>query len=517
MLKKLGLFGLSLFCVTSTALAVNYGKIRGNVTDAETGDPLIGANVVVEGTNLGAATDANGEYIILQVSPGQYTVSANVIGYTQVRITEVLVERDHTSQIEFALTQSAVVGEAITVVAQRDVIKLDLAASQTNATRDEITHMPFSTDLESFLDLQAGVDGWEIRGGGADQIGFAVDGLNMVDNAFNQPINMVNMSFIEEVSIIKGGFNAEYGNIRSGMIDVTTEEGTQEFHGSFSYRYSPPHLKHTGYKVTDPRSWYHRPFLDPDVRENGTGGEMFEDEYGSRSTYAAHFGERNVEGWTAETSFSNWEQAMYAYVWEHCIDGYEKWGIPDAADLRKEAGLKGRAVDPLEYGHLPDLDLEFSLSGPVPVIGRYLGDMTFILSVRENKESYVFPAIRDYYQVQNINAKVTSYLGVATKLNLEFLRQNEQSIASEEEDEAWAQLLGPENWYDPYVYTFTPGEAYRTGYGIGIDRTINNRSFWQLRISGVTAEILAGDSSSFTYRNPDTVAYFEHYAVDERP
>jgi hypothetical protein len=351
MLRKLGVFGLTLFCITSTVLAANYGKIRGTVIDADTNAPLIGANVVIEGTDLGAATDATGEYFILQVPPGRYTISADMIGYAQMRISDVFVERDHTSE----LRTSAIEGDVVVVVADRDVIKLDLAASQVNATREEIIHMPFSNNLESYLDALPGVEGWEIRGGGADQVGFAVDGLNMMDNAFNQPINMVNMSFIEEVSVIKGGFNAEYGNIRSGMIDVTTEEGSQEFHGSFSYRYSPPHIKHSGYKVTDPRSWAHRPFLDPAVREDGTSGVALDEEdiYAFDTNYNSHF--ERFEGWASDTNFTDWEQAMLAYVWEHCIDGYEEWGIPDAADLRREAGLTGRAVDPVEYGHLPDL------------------------------------------------------------------------------------------------------------------------------------------------------------------
>ena len=300
MLKKLGVLGLFLLCVTSTVLATNYGKIRGSVIDAETGDPLIGANVIIEGTQLGAATDVQGIYFILQVPPGEYTLSANVIGYAQHIVTEVLVERDHTSQIDFVLTPSVVAGEVVTVVAERDVIKLDLAASQVNATREEIIHMPFSRDLQAFLDVQPGIDGWEIRGGGTDQLGFAVDGLNMVDNAFNQPINMVNMSFIEEVSVIKGGFNAEYGNIRSGMINVTTEEGSQEFHGSFTYVYGPPRVKHTGYKVTDPRSWTHRPYLDPAVRMDGTAGVAYTDEYGNVTAYNNQF--EGFSGWT-DTSY----------------------------------------------------------------------------------------------------------------------------------------------------------------------------------------------------------------------
>jgi outer membrane receptor protein involved in Fe transport len=172
----------------------------------------------------------------------------------------------------------------------------------------------------------------------------------------------------------------------------------------------------------------------------------------------------------------------------------------------------------VEYGHLPDLDMEFSLSGPVPVIGRFLGNMTFILSVRDNKESYVFPTIQDYYHVRNINAKITSYLGLATKLNLEVLRQDENSIIDE-----WSGLVGPDNWYDANIYASTPGEADRTGFGIGIDHTVNNRTFWQLRISGLKANIFTDGPHTFRLSaNEETfedsvIRYFEHYGVTEAP
>ncbi len=119
MLRKLGVFGLSLLCVTSSALATSYGKIRGSVISAETGDPLIGANVVIEGTDLGAASDATGEYVIVQVLPGHYTISADMIGYAQMRVSDVIVERDHTSRIDFELRVSAIEGEVVTVVADR--------------------------------------------------------------------------------------------------------------------------------------------------------------------------------------------------------------------------------------------------------------------------------------------------------------------------------------------------------------------------------------------------------------
>ena len=73
------------------------GKISGRVTDKETGEPLIGANVMVDGTPLGAATDTDGNYYILQVSPGTYTVRFTMIGYQTLVMNDVRIRVDLTT------------------------------------------------------------------------------------------------------------------------------------------------------------------------------------------------------------------------------------------------------------------------------------------------------------------------------------------------------------------------------------------------------------------------------------
>jgi len=85
--------------------AGNTGKIVGRVVDAEAGEPLVGVNVLVEGTTLGAATDANGEYFIINVPPGTYRVKAMMIGYGTVIKDGVRVIIDHTTQVDFDLSR----------------------------------------------------------------------------------------------------------------------------------------------------------------------------------------------------------------------------------------------------------------------------------------------------------------------------------------------------------------------------------------------------------------------------
>jgi hypothetical protein len=85
-----------LFICQGVVLAGTTGKIAGKVTDAETGEPLLGANVIIDGTDLGASTDAEGDYFVLRVPPGTYSVRASMMGYTIMNQTGVRVEVDRS-------------------------------------------------------------------------------------------------------------------------------------------------------------------------------------------------------------------------------------------------------------------------------------------------------------------------------------------------------------------------------------------------------------------------------------
>ena len=105
------------------------GKIAGNVKDIETGEPLPGCNVQIVNTNMGAATDGNGEYFIINVPPGQYTVRTSMIGYKTVNTTNVQVMVDLTTRLNFSMEQTVLdIGEEITVVAERPLVQKDITS-----------------------------------------------------------------------------------------------------------------------------------------------------------------------------------------------------------------------------------------------------------------------------------------------------------------------------------------------------------------------------------------------------
>ncbi|SVC80318.1 uncharacterized protein METZ01_LOCUS333172, partial [marine metagenome] len=132
-------------------LIASGGKITGRITSMETGEPLPGVNIFVEEVSLGAATDVNGEYVILNVSPGSYTLRATYIGYATHLVQSLNVNTDMTTRQDFILKQEVIKGDIVTVVAERPLVQKDLTASQKIRTYDDIKDMP----VESFLGVLA--------------------------------------------------------------------------------------------------------------------------------------------------------------------------------------------------------------------------------------------------------------------------------------------------------------------------------------------------------------------------
>ncbi|MFQ6612278.1 MAG: carboxypeptidase-like regulatory domain-containing protein [Fidelibacterota bacterium] len=232
---------LLILLITAGALWANTGKITGHITDAKTGTPLAGVNVFIEETSLGAATDLNGDYVILNIPPGNYTLRATYIGYASYRVQNLRVSLGQTTIENFSLKESVLEGEEVTVVAERPLVQKDLTASQKITTSEEINVMPVETFL-GVLVTQAGVnqgaDGeLHIRGGRYNEVGYYIDGVSVSNPFFTNSlaINISNKA-LEEMKVVSGAFNAEYGNAMSGIVNLQTKDGGKNYHGSFSYQ-----------------------------------------------------------------------------------------------------------------------------------------------------------------------------------------------------------------------------------------------------------------------------------------
>jgi len=235
-IKYLTLLFLFAFC--QIIMAGTTGKITGKIIDASTGNPLPGVNVVLRGTGIGAATDINGNYLILNVRPGRYDIEAMMIGYGKQVVTDVLVQIDLTTRVDFVLKRKVLETEAITIVAERSFVQKDLTSSEVRITSEDITTMPV-IEMRDILELQSGVTldaggGLHIRGGRSSEVAYWLDGIPVTD-VYNGSESIVPANeAIQELQVISGTYNAEYGNAMSGIINIVTKEGAKEFKGSIS-------------------------------------------------------------------------------------------------------------------------------------------------------------------------------------------------------------------------------------------------------------------------------------------
>lgn len=209
------------------------GKIAGNVIDKETGEILPGTNIYLEQTSLGAAVDLDGDFVILNIPPGNYTVTAMMVGYQTMQVTNVKVSIDRTSRIDFGLSSMVLEGETIIVEAERPLIQKDLTATASTVSAQEIQAIPVES-LQDVLQLQAGVvvdrhGGFHIRGGRSNEIDYLVDGVSITDPYSGRIAVNVNQEAIQELKVISGTFNAEYGGVMSGVVEVVTKAPANKF------------------------------------------------------------------------------------------------------------------------------------------------------------------------------------------------------------------------------------------------------------------------------------------------
>jgi len=263
-LLKLAVLAIMLLGMATVGVAGTTGKIVGKVVDSQTKDVLPGANITILGTTLGANTDFNGGFIILQVPPGVYELKVSMIGFESVIMKDVKVQVDLTTTANFKLAPTILsLGKEVTITAGRPIIQKDATYSSSRMSEDVIRNMPKVSTITDIVAQQAGVVGEgmhiNVRGGRTGEVLYVVDGMSVRDPLHTQatrttqeqvmeftgnPVDEIagrsgGMSIpanaVAEVEVITGGYNAEYGNALSAVVNVITKEGGQRFTGRAEY------------------------------------------------------------------------------------------------------------------------------------------------------------------------------------------------------------------------------------------------------------------------------------------
>ncbi|MBN1482412.1 TonB-dependent receptor [candidate division KSB1 bacterium] len=236
MIRALCIVLVSVLVRVDIAVAGTTGKLSGTVVDKATQEALPGVNIVIEDTQLGAATNTNGDYTILNVPPGIYTLRVSMMGYKEMRIENIRVSIDLTTSQDIELEETVLeAGETVTIVAERPLVQRDMTSSLSSVASSDIEVLPAS-NIGDVLQLQAGVirDGnnFHIRGGRANEVTFWVDGVEVTDVYSGQSMGArIENNAVQELQVVSGTFNAEYGKAMAGIINVITKEGGQKYSG----------------------------------------------------------------------------------------------------------------------------------------------------------------------------------------------------------------------------------------------------------------------------------------------
>ena len=217
------------------------GTLRGQVTDAETGEELIGVNITIQGTDFGAATDMEGNYEIRNIRPGSYNVQATYIGFDRMLFTGIEIEAGVVTDLDIEMTPEVLTADdEVVVIGERPIFDIEESGSSSRVGRSDIDAAPVR-QIDEVIGRQAGVvrdpTGIYIRGGRAEETGFVVDGVSAQDPLSGTGMGLdLGSGALQEVEVTTGGIDVEHGNVTSGLVSVRTREGGDTFSGYFSHQ-----------------------------------------------------------------------------------------------------------------------------------------------------------------------------------------------------------------------------------------------------------------------------------------
>lgn len=235
------LLALTLFVTSIPVLAQNTGRISGVITEAGINEPLPAVNVRIVGSNLGAATDIDGNYTIRGIRPGEYTIEISFLGFKKVQVTGVKVEAGETTVVNQTLEEEVFEADGeVVVIGEAPIFDVEKSNTSVNISRQDLEAAPIQR-VEDAVSLQSGVvkdpTGLYIKGGRAYETGFVVDGVSAQDPLAGTGFGLdLGSNSFSNVEVITGGVGAEYGDVTSGVVAVQTQNGGERYEGTFTHK-----------------------------------------------------------------------------------------------------------------------------------------------------------------------------------------------------------------------------------------------------------------------------------------
>ncbi len=418
-MKQLYKAKLFILFILLSSLNISFAasaKITGRIIDKQTGEPIPSANIVIthsilsNGTEtslnspLGAAADLDGYYYILNVPPGRYILKASSIGYANLIQRDVVVDIDRTIVLNFEMSSTAIEVNQVVITAKREIIKQDVSATQEVIAIQRLEQMPILR-VDEFLGTVKGVElvsgeqgnGLSVRGGSIRETDVRIDGISLQDPRTENSYIALNSTTVQEIQILTGGFQAKYGGIRSGLLNVVTKEGSRDkYQISIKTDIAPANQKRFfGTNPYSNDSWIYRVFAD-----TSASGYAFRGVTAADTLVPSEF--QGFTGWGKRNKTKSLAP----------LDSLQRW------ELWKLQHPQYKFQDKIDYY------IEGSISGPVPgdfipIWNEFSERTTFMFGGKYENSQFAFPiGPRDHYEDWNAQLKLTTILPNSMKLSV---------------------------------------------------------------------------------------------------
>jgi outer membrane receptor protein involved in Fe transport len=225
----------------AAAPAQTTGTIVGKIVDEKSKEGLPSVNVKIKGTYYGAASDMDGNFKIEKVNPGTYNIDITLLGYKTVQYSGIKVEAGKTVTLNVKMGESVLaLGTEVVIIGEKRLFDVEETSSK-KAIKSEDLQVAALRDVKDVVGLQTGVvqsdNEIHIRGSRGYENAYLVDGVSVQDVLGGTGFGLqVSSDAIQEVEVITGGYNAEFGQATSGVINITTKEGSEKYTGGISYK-----------------------------------------------------------------------------------------------------------------------------------------------------------------------------------------------------------------------------------------------------------------------------------------
>ncbi|HTY37428.1 MAG TPA: TonB-dependent receptor [Bacteroidota bacterium] len=452
----------------STLSAQTAGKISGKITDQDTGEPLVGCNVIIVGTGMGASTDMDGSFFIINVPPRKFDVEASILGYQKVVQRDVIVNSGRTTVVNFKLKTSALLQAEVVIQATRPDVEVEKTSTSMITRLDEVQQLPAMHSASDALKLSSEVDNDHFRGGRTDEVLYTLQGIASVNPYDNSNVLNPIMSAIEEVEVVTSGMGAQYGSAQSGVVNISMKEGKTDKWRSFAdIRIRVPGKKHFGSSPWDSS-------VNPYLKELDNPA--------------------NYNLWVTDGLIP----AKYGAP-GNVGDGYLRL-LNDTVMCAKIAyALQQQLLNNQNrsYGNKPDYSAEFAFGGPVNE------SMRTFLAMNTNVS---WPILATEHPDENyqLSGNLVNDLGrgATFRLSTVFSQNNTNTINA-----------NSNSAYDGFLYNMLTGTQYRQRQnvlvGLRFTKALDQSTFYEIKLSGLATRDQIGSRNCL----PDSIQAGTGYNV----